>query len=158
MSDRFVEVGKKAPQFTLKNQNGEDVSLSDYEGQYVVLYFYPRALTPGCTTQACAIRDYAKEFKKSNTVVLGLSPDNVDLVKKFDTKYDLNFDLLADEGHKVAEKYGAWGEKMSFGKRIQGITRMTYIIGKDAKVLHVMPKVNTKTHHEDVLNVIKEAS
>lgn len=156
MTKKLLEVGDKAPDFILKNQNGDHISLSDYAGKKnVVLYFYPAALTPGCTVQACGIRDAKQEIEDTGTVVLGVSPDTVEKVKTFENKYHLNFDLLTDTNHKVAEAYGVWGEKSMFGKLVQGLKRITYIIGKDGKIKHVMPKVDTKTHHDDVLKILK---
>ncbi len=151
------EVGKVAPAFTLKNQKGEKVSLKDFKGEKnVVLYFYPKAMTPGCTVQACSIRDNKRSFTSKKTVVLGVSPDPVEKLEKFRDKESLNFDLLADEGHKIADKYGVWGPKKFMGKTYDGINRTTFIIGKDGKIKHVMDKVKTKTHHDDVLNFIKD--
>ena len=148
--------GTKAPNFTLKNQDGESVSLKDFEGKKnVVLYFYPKALTPGCTTQACGIRDSKQEFDKVDTVVLGVSPDPVDKLGKFIDKKDLNFTLLSDEDHSVAEKYGSWGMKKFMGKEFEGVLRQTFIIDKEGKLRKVMDKVKTKTHHDDVLEFIK---
>lgn len=152
----LAKVGEKAPTFKLKNQDGETISLADFKTKKnVVLYFYPKALTPGCTTQACGIRDSVDEFEDVNTVVLGISADPVELIKKFQDKYSLNFHLLSDLDHKVAEAYGVWGEKSIFGKLVQGLRRITFIIGKDGLIKHVMGKVNTKSHHEDVLEIIK---
>lgn len=151
------KVGSKAPAFTLKNQLGDTVKLSDYKDRKnVVLYFYPKAMTPGCTTQACGIRDSIRQFDKLDTVVLGVSPDPVEKLQKFIDKEDLNFDLLSDEDHAVAEKYGAWGLKKFMGKEYMGILRQTYIIDKQLKLRHIMEKVTTKTHHYDVTNIIKE--
>ncbi len=151
------EVGKAAPAFTLKNQKGEKISLKDFKGEKnVVLYFYPKAMTPGCTVQACSIRDSKKSFTSKKTVVLGVSPDPVEKLEKFRDKEKLNFDLLSDDGHKIADKYGVWGPKKFMGKTYDGINRTTFIIGKDGKIKHVMDKVKTKTHHEDVLNFIKD--
>lgn len=148
--------GNKAPAFSLKNQRNETVKLSDFKGKKnVVLYFYPRALTPGCTTQACGIRDSSSAFSNVDTVVLGVSPDDVKTLGKFIEKHDLNFDLLADEDHSVAEKYGVWGLKKFMGKEFMGILRTTFIIDKEGKVRHVIDKVNTKTHHDDVMALIK---
>ena len=153
----FPEVGKAAPAFTLKNHKGEDVSLKDFKGEKnVVLYFYPKAMTPGCTTQACGIRDYKRKFSANGTVVLGVSPDSPERLQKFREKEGLNFDLLSDPEHKIAEKYGVWGLKKFMGRESMGILRTTFIIGKDGKLRHVMDKVKTKTHNEDVLNWIKE--
>lgn len=153
----FPKIGNMAPAFTLRNQDGEKVSLKDFKGRKnVVLYFYPKAMTPGCTTQACGIRDSRKAYDKLDTVVLGVSPDPVPRLQKFIDKQDLNFTLLSDEDHKVAEKYGAWGLKKFMGREFMGILRSTFIIGKDGRLKHVMEKVNTKTHHDDVLAYIKE--
>lgn len=151
------KIGNMAPAFTLSDQNGKKVSLKDFKGEKnVVLYFYPKAMTPGCTTQARAIRDYKKEFAKLNTVVLGVSPDTPEKLTKFQDKENLNFTLLSDEGHKIAEKYGSWGRKKFMGKEYDGILRQTFIIGKDGKLKEIMNKFKTKTHHEDVLSYLKE--
>jgi len=151
------KVGNKAPAFNLKNQNGEVVKLSDFVGKKnVVVYFYPKAMTPGCTTQACAIRDTNSEFENLDTVVLGLSPDPVDKLKKFEDKYGLSFDLLSDEDHAIAEKYGVWALKKFMGREFMGIVRTTFIIGKDGKLLHVMNKFKTASHHEDLIVLLKE--
>jgi peroxiredoxin Q/BCP len=150
-------VGKVAPAFSLLNQDGEKVSLKDYKGtKNVVLYFYPKAMTPGCTVQACGIRDTKKKFSSAKTVVLGVSPDEPKRLVKFIEKEGLNFDLLSDPEHAIADKYGAWGPKKFMGKEYDGILRSTFIIGMDGKLKHVMDKVKTKTHHDDVLNWIKE--
>ncbi len=153
----FKEVGKAAPAFSLVDQNGEKVSLKDFKGEKtVVLYFYPKAMTPGCTVQACGIRDYKKKFDSSDVVVLGVSPDAPDKLKKFEDKQKLNFTLLSDPDHAVADKYGAWGPKKFMGKEYDGILRSTFVIGKDGKIKLVMDKVKTKSHHDDVLSWIKE--
>ena len=152
----FPKIGGAAPALSLLNQRGEKVSLKDFRGEKnVVLYFYPKALTPGCTTQACGLRDVKKELGKLDTVVLGVSPDPVKKLLNFIEKKDLNFDLLSDEDHAVAEKYGVWGLKKFMGREFMGILRTTFIIGKDGKLKHVMGKVNTKTHHDDVLAILK---
>ncbi len=152
----WCEVGKKAPSFSLLNQDGEKVSLKDFKDKsIVVLYFYPKAMTPGCTTQACGIRDAKRKFTTAGVQVLGVSPDAPEKLAKFREKEKLNFDLLSDEDHAVAEAYGAWGLKKNYGKEYMGILRSTFIIGLDGKIKHVMPKVNTKTHHDDVLEWIK---
>lgn len=157
MSQSFIEVGKKAPDFSLLNQDGEKVSLKDFKGdKIVVLYFYPKAMTPGCTTQACGLRDAKRKLSSAGTVVLGVSPDQPDKLLKFREKEKLNFDLLSDPDHELAEAYGAWGLKKNYGKEYMGILRSTFIVGTDGKIKHVMPKVNTKTHHDDVLDWIKE--
>ncbi len=151
------KIGNLAPAFTLLNQNEEKVSLKDFKGKKnVVLYFYPKAMTPGCTTQACGIRDYKKEFAKVETVVLGVSPDAPARLGRFIERDKLNFDLLSDEDHKIADKYGSWGPKKFMGKEYDGILRQTFIIGKDGRLKEVIAKVKTKTHHEDVLKYIKE--
>lgn len=160
----FPKVGNMAPAFTLCDQNGDKVSLKDFKGsKNVVLYFYPKAKTPGCTVQACGIRDSRKAFDKADTVVLGVSPDPVAKLKKFEEnpkkeEAPLNFTLLSDEDHAVADKYGAWGPKKFMGREYDGILRTTFIIGKDGRLKHVMEKVNTKTHNEDVLTLINELS
>tara|TARA_B100001971_G_scaffold215182_1_gene259125 strand:- start:68663 stop:69154 length:492 start_codon:yes stop_codon:yes gene_type:complete len=151
------KVGNMAPAFTLVDQDGEKVALKDFKGKKnVVLYFYPKAMTPGCTVQACGIRDYKKEFAKANTVVLGVSPDEPNKLQRFIEKQDLNFTLLSDPDHKIADKYGSWGPKKFMGKEYDGILRQTFIIGKDGRLKHIMDKVKTKTHHDDVLDFINE--
>ncbi|MFG1499647.1 thioredoxin-dependent thiol peroxidase [Halobacteriovorax sp. XZX-3] len=153
----FPKVGNMAPAFTMLNQDEQKVSLKDFKGEKnVVLYFYPKAMTPGCTTQACGIRDYKKEFAKADTVVLGVSPDEPARLVKFIEKQKLNFDLLSDPEHKSMDKYGVWGLKKFMGKEYMGVIRTTFIIGKDGRLKYVMDKVKTKSHHEDVLNWIKE--
>lgn len=155
MSD-LPKIGNMAPAFSLKNQKGEVVNLKDFRGKKnVVVYFYPKAMTPGCTTQACGIRDYKKEFAKAETVVLAISPDPVEKLKSFVEKQDLNFNLLSDPDHQVALKYGSWGEKKFMGKVYDGILRQTFIIDKNGRLNHVMDKVKTKTHHDDVLDYLK---
>lgn len=153
----FPKIGNLAPAFTLRNQDDEKVSLKDFRDQQnVVLYFYPKAMTPGCTVQACGIRDSKAQLKKLDTVVLGVSPDPVARLGKFIDKQDLNFTLLSDEDHAIAEKYGVWGLKKFMGKEFMGILRTTFIIGKDGRLKHVMDKVKTKSHHDDVIALIKE--
>ena len=153
----FPKVGSMAPVFTLENQDGDKVSLRQFKGKKnVVLYFYPKAMTPGCTVQACGIRDSSKAFARADTVVLGISPDPVAKLKKFIDKQALNFDLLSDEDHAVTEKYGAWGLKKFMGREFMGVLRTTFIIGRDGRVKHVMGKVNTKSHHDDVLALLAE--
>lgn len=149
--------GNMAPAFNLLNQKGEKVSLKDYKGEKnVVLYFYPKAMTPGCTVQACGLRDTKRKYSSNKTVVLGVSPDAPERLQRFQDRDKLNFDLLSDPEHKIAEKYGVWGLKKFMGREFMGIKRTTFIIGKDGKLKHIMDKVNTKTHHEDALNWIKE--
>jgi len=152
----FPKTGNLAPAFSLLNQNEEKIDLKSLRGKNVVLYFYPKAMTPGCTTQACGIRDSKKEFAKLNTVVLGLSPDEPKKLKKFIEKEKLNFDLLSDPDHAVAEKYGVWGLKKFMGREFMGILRTTFIIDANGKLVYVMDDVKTKTHHDDVINYIKE--
>ncbi|MDP5208273.1 thioredoxin-dependent thiol peroxidase [Microbulbifer sp. 2205BS26-8] len=153
----FPKIGNLAPAFTLTNQNGEKVSLKDFRGKkHLVLYFYPKALTPGCTTQACGIRDSAEAFEQRNTVVLGVSPDSVGKLQRFIEKHGLNFDLLSDEEHKIAEKYGCWGLKKFMGREYMGLIRTTYIIDKSGRLRHIIDRVNTKTHDTEVLNWIDE--
>ncbi len=150
------KVGNNAPAFSLRNQDGETVALKDFKGKkWVALYFYPKAMTPGCTTQACGIRDARDKLAKADIVVLGVSPDPVPRLVKFREKQQLNFDLLSDEDHGVADAYGVWGLKKFMGREYMGINRMTFIIGKDGKLKEVMAKVNTKTHHDDVQNIVK---
>ena len=153
----FPKIGNMAPAFTLLNQREEKVSLRSFKGEKnVVVYFYPKAMTPGCTVQACGIRDYKKEFADADTVVLALSPDAPKRLLKFEERDELNFDLLSDEDHAVAEKYGVWALKKNYGREYMGIVRSTFIVGKDGKLKHIMDKVKTKTHNDDVLNWIKE--
>lgn len=148
--------GDKAPSFTLPDQNGEKVKLSDFKGETVVLYFYPRADTPGCTTQACGVRDRKADYAKAGARVIGVSPDEVQAVDKFAGKYDLDFTLLADADHAVAEKYGTWVEKSMYGKKYMGVQRATFIIGPDGKIAKVFPKVSPKQHDDLVLKALAE--
>ena len=153
----FPKIGNMAPAFTLLDQDGAKVSLKQFRGEKnVVLYFYPKAMTPGCTVQACGIRDSKKQLAKLDTVVLGVSPDPVARLGKFIDKQDLNFTLLSDEDHAVTDKYGAWGLKKFMGKEFMGVLRTSFIIGKDGRLKHVMDKVKTKSHHDDVMALIKE--
>jgi peroxiredoxin Q/BCP len=151
----FPAVDKIAPDFTLLNQFGDKVTLKSFKGKKnVVLYFYPRASTPGCTVQACGIRDNQLVFDKNDTVVLAVSTDSVKKLKGFDDKQSLGFTLLSDEDHLVAELYGVWALKKFMGRESMGVLRTTFIIGKDGKLKHIVPKVNTKTHHQDVLTLL----
>ena len=150
-------IGNMAPAFALQDQNGDKVSLKDFRGKSnVVLYFYPRAMTPGCTVQACGIRDSQQQLADLDTVVLGVSPDPVNKLQRFIDKQELNFTLLSDEDHKIAEKYGVWGLKKFMGRESMGIHRTTFIIGKDGRLKSIMDKVKTKTHHDDVLAILAE--
>lgn len=152
----FAKVGTKAPPFKLLDQRSREVSLADFEGtKNVVLYFYPKAMTPGCTVQACGIRDTYAEFEAQDTVVLGVSPDSVDRLVKFEDKQELNFTLLSDENHEVTEQYGAWGLKKFMGREFMGVLRSTFVIDKKGSIAMVMDKVKTKSHHEEVLDWIK---
>ena len=139
-----LEVGDKAPAFTLVDQDGNKVRLSQFKGQPVVLYFYPKADTPGCTTQSCAVRDALPDFKTLKAVALGISPDTPARQKKFDDKYGLGFTLLADEDHEVAEKYGVWGEKVNYGKKYMGIIRSAFVVDEKGKIAYVFYKVSPK--------------
>src|SRR3954447_6048449 len=147
----MIETGEQAPAFTLPDQDGKPVSLSDYVGQTVVLYFYPKADTPGCTTQACGLRDSIADFNDVGAVVLGVSPDPVKRVKKFHDGQGLNFTLLADEDHAVCDLYGVWGEKSMYGKKYWGAARATFVIDAEGRIAHVIEKVTPKTHDDEVL-------
>jgi peroxiredoxin Q/BCP len=150
-----VEEGKPAPDFELKSDAGETVKLSDLRGKQVVLYFYPKDDTPGCTTQACGIRDTYGEFERAGAVVLGVSPDDERSHVKFKEKFELPFTLLADEEHEVAEAYGVWGEKKYMGRTYMGVERSTFVIGEDGNVKRVMHKVKPDTHADDVLETLR---
>jgi peroxiredoxin Q/BCP len=152
----MIERGMQAPDFELPDQDGNPVRLDGFRGQTVVLYFYPKADTPGCTTQACSIRDRAAEYEAAGAVVVGVSPDPVEAVKKFHAKQSLNFTLLADADHAVCERYGVWGEKKNYGKTYMGVQRSTFIIDGDGTVVHVIPKASPKTHDDEVLAALAE--
>lgn len=152
----MLEAGQAAPDFTLPDQDGEDLTLSNLRGGTVVLYFYPRADTPGCTTQACGVRDRGSDYAKAGARVLGVSPDEVGKVKKFAEKFDLGFTLLADADHAVAEAYGTWVEKSMYGKKYWGVQRATFLIDPDGKIAKVFPKVSPKTHDDDVLGALAD--
>ncbi len=147
----MLDVGDHAPAFTLPDPNGDPVSLPDFAGQTVVLYFYPKADTPGCTTQACGIRDHEADYAAAGAVVLGVSPDAPAKIKKFADKHGLGFTLLGDEDHAVAEAYGTWVEKSMYGRKYMGVQRATFIIDGEGVIRHVIPKVSPKTHDEQVL-------
>ncbi|MBK8186400.1 MAG: thioredoxin-dependent thiol peroxidase [Cellvibrio sp.] len=152
----FPKIGNIAPAFSLKNQDEKLVCLKDFKGKKnVVLYFYPKASTPGCTTQACGIRDAFVEFKNMDTVVLGVSPDAPAKLTKFIQKQSLNFDLLSDEDHAIADKYGVWSLKQFMGKEFMGIVRTSFIIDKEGRLRHILDKVNTKTHDQDLLRILQ---
>jgi peroxiredoxin Q/BCP len=146
-----LSVGDTAPDFTLPDQDGNPVTLSDLRGQTVVLYFYPRADTPGCTIQACGVRDHSADYERAGARVIGVSPDPPRAVGRFAEKYDLDFTLLADEDHAVADAYGVWMEKRNYGKTYWGAQRSTFIIDADGKIAHVIEKASPKTHDDDVL-------
>ena len=148
----FPKVGNLAPTFSLNDQDGNKVSLKDFrEEKNVVVYFYPKAMTPGCTVQACGLRDSAAGLKERDTVVLGISPDASKRLAKFVERDGLNFTLLSDEDHAVADKYGAWGPKKFMGREFDGILRTTFIVGKDGRLKAMLDNFKTKTHHEDLL-------
>jgi thioredoxin-dependent peroxiredoxin len=151
-----MNAGRAAPDFTLPDQDGNPVTLSDLRGQPVVLYFYPKADTPGCTTQACGIRDHRADYERAGARVLGVSPDPVAAIRKFADKYTLDFELLADENHDVAELYGVWGEKKMYGKTYWGVQRATFVIDSNGTVAKVFPKVSPRTHDEVVLDSLGE--
>jgi peroxiredoxin Q/BCP len=152
----MIEPGQAAPDFELPDQDGRAVKLSDFRGQPVVVYFYPKAATPGCTAQACGVRDHRADYAEANAVVLGVSPDAVAKVKKFHDKEGLNFALLADEGHHVADAYGVWAEKSLYGKAYMGAERTTFIINPDGKVAKVLRKVRPAEHDGLVLRALEE--
>ena len=153
----MVEEGKPAPDFELASDSGERVRLSSLRGKPVVLYFYPRDDTPGCTAQACGIRDAYGEFERAGAVVLGVSPDTESSHVKFKSKYELPFTLLADAEHEVAENYGVWVEKKNYGKTYMGIERSTFVIDAEGNVARVMRRVNPRTHADDVLAALASA-
>ena len=153
----MVEEGKPAPDFELASDSGERVRLSSLRGKPVVLYFYPRDDTPGCTAQACGIRDAYGEFERAGAVVLGVSPDTESSHVKFKSTYELPFTLLADAEHEVAENYGVWVEKKNYGKTYMGIERSTFVIDAEGNVARVMRRVNPRTHADDVLAALASA-
>ncbi len=152
----WIEEGSKAPAFTLLNDAGNKVKLSDFVGSPVVLYFYPKDDTPGCTKEACAFRDRKAELKQAGAVVMGISPDDAASHAKFRDKYQLNFPLLADIDHKVAEKYGAWREKNMYGKKSMGIQRSTFLIDSAGKIAKVWKRVQVDGHDTQVLQAVNE--
>ena len=151
-----IKEGMPAPDFELPDQSGEPVRLSSFRGQKVVLYFYPKANTPGCTTQACGVRDHQADYATAGAVVLGVSPDPVKAVKKFADKQHLNFELLADEDHEVSEAYGVWVQKSMYGKTYMGAQRATFIVDPSGTVAHVIPKASPKTHDDEVLAALEK--
>jgi thioredoxin-dependent peroxiredoxin len=157
MSD-WLEVGSKAPEFSLVSDSGKKIKLSDFQGLPVVLYFYPKDDTPGCTKEACAFRDASKQLKALGSVVLGVSPDDVASHAKFRDKFQLNFPLLADPDHSLAEAYGAWREKNMYGKKSMGVQRSTYLIDSSGKIAKVWKKVSVDGHDTAVLEALQELS
>jgi len=151
----MIQEGKKAPAFKLKNQDGKTIALSDFKGKNVVLYFYPKDNTSGCTKEACSFRDEFPKFKKLKAKIIGISKDSVESHKKFADKYDLPFDLLSDENKKVLEKYGVWKEKSMYGRKYMGIERTTVVIDKNGKIIKIFPKVKVTDHEKAVLEVLK---
>lgn len=152
----MLDAGSKAPDFTLKDQKGKDVTLSDLFGKTIVLYFYPKANTPGCTTQACGIRDRSDEYRNAGATVIGVSPDDVRAIRKFDEEHDFGFTLLADKDHKVADIFGTWVEKSMYGKKYMGVDRTTFIIDREGKIARVFDRVQPKTHDDVVLKALVE--
>lgn len=152
----MLKEGSKAPAFTLPNEKGKKVSLKDFEGKKVVLYFYPKDMTSGCTKEACDFRDAHPDFKKIKAVVLGISPDSIDSHKKFAEKYELPFTLLSDENKKVLEKYGVWKEKSMYGRKYMGVERTTIIIDEKGKIQKIFPKVKVKGHVDEVLEELRK--
>ena len=150
--------GDDAPLFTLLNQNGEPVSLAQFRGKKVLVYFYPKALTPGCTTQACGLRDNKAELDKFNLIILGISPDKPQKLAQFVDKKALNFMLLSDETHEVAEQFGVWGEKKFMGRTFDGIHRVSFLIDEQGKIEQVFDKFKTTQHHEVILNYLSSNS
>jgi thioredoxin-dependent peroxiredoxin len=150
-----LSIGDLAPEFTLMDQNGKAVSLKDFRGMNVLVYFYPRAMTPGCTVQACGLRDAKSELHQNEIVVLGISADPVNKLKQFEAKQKLNFTLLSDSDHKVTNAYGCWGLKKFMGREFMGILRQSFLINPQGKIIHIMHKVDTKSHHDDVLKIFK---
>lgn len=151
-----LQKGDVAPQFSLYDQHNQRVSLSDFTGKRVLLYFYPKALTPGCTTQACNLRDHLAEIAQNNVIVIGISPDKPDKLQQFTEKKQLNFTLLSDPDHAIAEKYGAWGPKTFMGKHFDGIIRKSFLIDTNGKIENVFDKFKTSDHHQIVLNYLTQ--
>jgi peroxiredoxin Q/BCP len=149
-----LKTGQKAPDFTVLNDSGEKVKLSDFKGKKIVLYFYPKDDTPGCTKEACAFRDGIDKIKKRGAVVLGVSADSVASHKKFKDKFDLNFPLLADTDKNMVESYGVWKEKSMYGKKYMGIERTTFVIDENGRISHIFPKVKVDEHYDEVLEAL----
>lgn len=147
----MVKEGNKAPAFNLESTSGEKIALKDFEGKTVVLYFYPKDNTPGCTKEACNFRDDFAKYKRKGAVILGISPDSAKSHQNFTEKFSLPFPLLVDTDHKIAEKYGVWVEKKNYGKTYMGIQRATFVIGPDGKIMKIFGKVKVDGHSEEVL-------
>lgn len=154
----MLSEGDRAPDFTLPDQSGERVKLSDLRGETVVLYFYPKADTSGCTTQACGVRDRGADYEAAGARVIGISPDEVKDIDRFAGRYDLDFTLLADADHAVADAYGTWVEKSMYGRKYMGVARATFIIDPEGKIAKVFPKVSPKKHDDLVLKALSELS
>lgn len=152
----MLEVGTKAPDFTLQDQDGKDVSLSDFKGKKVILYFYPKDNTSGCTKQACAFKELYPDFMEKNAIVLGVSKDSVTSHKKFQEKYELPFELLSDPDHKVIEQYDVWKEKSMYGKKYMGIVRSTYLIDEEGNIEKALEKVKPQQNPEQMLKLVEE--
>lgn len=150
----MIQAGETAPQFELPDQDGRAVKLTDLRGSNVVLYFYPKADTPGCTAQACGVRDHSADYDRVGAVVIGVSPDPVEKVKEFHDKYDLGFTLLADSDHAVCEAYGVWQEKQMYGRKYMGVVRSTFLIGPDGVVERVLENVKASQHDDLVLGAL----
>lgn len=150
-----LRIGDKAPVFTLKDQNGKDISLADFKGRNVVVYFYPRAMTPGCTVQACGLRDSFAPLKELDVVILGISADTSKKLKQFEEKQELNFILLSDEDHKVTKSYHSWGLKKFMGREFEGILRQSFFIDQNGVIVNILHKVDTGSHHQTVVDFFK---
>ena len=157
MATETLQPGARAPSFKLPASTGQTITLADYKGQRVVIYFYPRADTPGCTKEACGFRDAIASYKKLDVPVLGISPDPIDDVKKFAEKFELNFPLLADADHAVCEKYGVWQEKSMYGKKYFGAARTTFVIDAAGKIEHVFERVKPEGHDREVLEYLRSS-
>jgi len=153
-----MNINDKAPEFTLPDQDGKEVSLKDFRGKTVVLFFYPKANTPGCTIEACGFRDAYKKLQKAGAVILGISADSSSAQKNFEDKYDLPYTLLADTDKKVCQAYGVMKEKNMYGKKVMGIARTTFVIAPDGKIAHIFNNVKADGHAEEVLEYLKSAA
>ena len=151
----YLNTGDAAPDFTAKNQNGKEISLSDFKGKKVILYFYPKDDTPGCTAEACNLRDNYDALIEKGFDVIGVSPDNEKSHTKFQSKYNLQFNLLADDDKSILKKYGAWGKKNMYGKLFDSVLRTTYVISEDGKIEKVIKKVDTKNHAQQILEELE---